>query len=174
MERQAQPLGEEEVVVALRQFLIVARGQLYLRVPDPPHVLRVEDEPILKPDARAVEVVSPPQIDSLRSVAAEEPDNGRQLLVEADPDTFSNLIGSRIVRSEPDTVAALREGERREGVAHLGQREQRVRQIGRVDIALLQPELQTKTRSSRRTRLPRRCRCRCCRGRASGCSREHR
>ena len=47
-----------------------------------------------------------------------------------------------IVGPEPQAIRAFGQGERRERVAHLAQREHRIRQVGRVVVALLQAELQ--------------------------------
>ena len=57
MERQPELLGEEKVVVALDEVLLLAGREIHVGVADAPRVFRVEDEPVLESDAEAVEAI---------------------------------------------------------------------------------------------------------------------
>ena len=141
MERQPQPISQQQVVVALHQLLTIPGLELHVGVAHTPGILWVEVQAVLNAHTRAPVVIPAVDLEILGAVAAEQPDGAGQLLVDAETHAF--LRGQRrVVGAEPQPVGTFGQREGREGVPDFAEREQRLRQIRRVVVALLQAELE--------------------------------
>src|SRR5262245_14957888 len=134
-EGEPQPLGQLEIVIALRQPLLVAGVEIGFGVADAPGVERVERQPGTERETAAPEVILVVG-DVLLAVACEQDDARRELLVDAETERMLRFHLA-VVGPEPDPVVALGERERRRGVADFEQRVQEVAQVRGVVVALL-------------------------------------
>ena len=106
MERQPELLGEEKVVVALNEVLVLAGLEVHVGVTDTPRVFRVEDEPVLEADTEAVEAIIT-QIVLRLAIAGEKANSRTELLVEAESDAFADDVRLAVVRPEPQRDRSL-------------------------------------------------------------------
>src|SRR4029453_16829830 len=106
VERQPQPLSQEQVVVTLHQLLTIPGLELHVSVADTPGVLWIEVQAVLEAYARAPVVIPAVVFEVLGPVAAEQTDGAGQLLVDAETHAFPRPRG-RVVGAEPQPIRTL-------------------------------------------------------------------
>src|SRR5262245_34551827 len=111
MERQPEFFGQVKIVIALGQMLGISGREVHVGISDAPRVLRAEDQAVLKTDADTVELVAI-EIGFLAAVSPKQPDDVRELLVEAQSEAGARWA-SGVVGAEPRPIGAFGKRERR-------------------------------------------------------------
>src|SRR5204863_5056471 len=125
----------------LAEPLAITALELRLRVAEAPEILRAEDDTILDLEPAAVETI--PAADGLsRAVPREETEDVRQLLLGADAAAAARPLAAVVV-AQPHAVVALRQPWRAGDVVDLRERVERLREVGRVSVALLHARLES-------------------------------